>query len=224
MRRATTRAAGLAIAGLAFFALTGAHAQDVELLVKHSSVSNGPDGVKRSTEFSERVTRTVDTVWISRVLPANAHSGHDHAKGGDEHKHLDVATAARWITRRADGAVRMRLVPNDEKVLVSVTKPDFGNVGFDGSWVAAWSLIDPATLKRMKAGPASGDLTTYTMADKGRHLKIVWNNKMQIPALVQSFDQNSRQETVVQVVGPPASHPWDKLQALAAKDYSDYLD
>ena len=224
MRHPTTRAAGLALIGLAFFSFTSAHAQDVELLVKHSSVSNGPDGVKRSTEFSERVIRTADTVWISRVLPANAHSNHDHAKGGDEHKHLDVATSARWITRDATGSVQMRLVPSDEKVLVTVTRPDFGNVGFDGSWVAAWSLIDPATLKRMKAGRPSGDLTTYTLADKGRNLKVVWNNKLQVPASVQSYDRNSRQETVVQVVGAPSSRPWDKLQALAAKDYSDYLD
>lgn len=224
MRNATTRAASLAIAGIAFFALSSARAQELELLVKHSSVSNGPDGVKRSTEFSERVIRTADTVWISRVLPLDAHSNHNHVKGGNEHRHLDVATSTRWITRDATGTVRMQLVPNDEKVLVTVTKPDFGNVGFDGSWVTAWSLIDPATLKRMKAGPASGDLTTYTLADKGRNLKIIWNNKMQIPALVQSFDQKSRQETVVQLVGAPASRPWEKLQALTAKDYSDYLD
>ena len=213
----------VAIGGLAV-AVSMAHAQNLELLVKHSSTSNGADGVKRSTEFSERITRTPDTVWISRVLPANTHSDHDHARGGNEHKHLDVATSTRWITRDASGAMKVRLVPNDQKVLVSVTKTDFGNIGFDGSWAAAWSLIDPATLKRMKAGSASGDFTTYTLVENDRNLKVIWNTKLQIPTLVQSFDKTSRRETLVQVVGNPTVMAWDKLQGYTSKDYSDYLD
>ena len=147
------------LASLVLLALPHAYAQNVDLLVKHFAVSTGSDGIKRSTEFSERLTRTQNIVWISRVLPSGAHSDHDHAKGGDEHKHLDASTASRWITRAANGDIHLRLVPNDEKVLVTVTKTDYGNVGFDGSWAAAWSLIDPATLKRMKAGPTVGDLT-----------------------------------------------------------------
>ena len=224
MRRALIRTLRAGLAGLALLALPHAYAQTVDLLVKHFAVSLGADGIQRSTEFSERVTRTPDSVWISRVLPPGAHSGHDHAKGGDAHKHLDVSTASRWITRPPNGDIALRLVPNDEKVLVNVTKTDYGNVGFDGSWAAAWSLIDPATLKRMKAGPVAGDLITYTLAEKGRLLKVVWNTKLEIPMRVESSDAGSRRETVVQVVGGPASRPWDKLQGFTQKDYSDYLD
>ena len=212
------------LASLVLLALPHAYAQNVDLLVKHFAVSTGSDGIKRSTEFSERLTRTQNIVWISRVLPSGAHSDHDHAKGGDEHKHLDASTASRWITRAANGDIHLRLVPNDEKVLVTVTKTDYGNVGFDGSWAAAWSLIDPATLKRMKAGPTVGDLTPYTLAEKDRNLKVVWNAKLQVPMLVESSDKSSRRQTVVQVLGTPASRPWDKLQGFTQKDYSDYLD
>ena len=213
------------IVGLAD-AMSMASAQNIELLVKHSSLSNGADGVKRSTEFSERIIRTPDTVWVSRVLPTNAHthSHHDQAKGGNAHKHFDATTSTRWITKDASGILKVRLVPSDEKVLVNVTKPDFSNIGFDGSWEAAWSLIDPASLKRMKAGPVKGDLVTYTMVEKDRTLKVVWNNKLQIPTLVESFDKNSRRETLVQVVGTPTELAWNKLQGLITKDYSDYLD
>lgn len=215
-----------ALAGIAGLTIvvSMAHAQNLELLVKHSSTSNGADGVKRSTEFSERITRTADTVWISRVLPTNTHSDIDHAKGGNEHRHLDVATSTRWITRDANGVLKVRLVPNDQKVLVSVTRTDFGNIGFDGSWAAAWSLIDPATLQRMKSGPASGDLRTYTLLENDRNLKVIWNTRLQIPTLVQSFDKTSRRETLVQVMATPAVMAWDKLQGYATKDYSDYLD
>ena len=216
--------AGLASLALALLAVPHVYAQNVELLVKHFTVSTGPDGIKRSTEFSERLTRTQDTLWISRVLPVGAHSAHDHAKGGDEHKHVDASTAARWITRAANGDIAFKLVPNDAKVIVTVTKTDYGNVGFDGSWVGAWNLIDPATFKRMKASPAVGDLITYTLTDKERDLKIVWNTKLQVPVLVASSDPTSRRQTVVQVLGTTASRPWEKLQGFTQKDYSDYLD
>ena len=135
-----------------------------------------------------------------------------------------MATATRWITRDAEKAVVLRLVFNDEKVIVKVTKPDHGNVGFDGSSIAAWSLIDPATLTRMKTGPTIGDLTTYTLAENGRNLKVVWNAKLQMPTLVQSWDKSSRRETVAEVAEAPTSLPWEKVKAYSSKDYSDYLD
>ena len=214
--------AGLAVAAL--LADAAASAQDVELLVKHTAVSNGPDGVTRSTEFSERVSRVRDTLWISRVLPKESHSDHDHAKGGKEHKHIDVTTASRWISRDASGAVQMRLVPNNEKVVVAVSKSDYGNVGFDGSWAAAWSLVDPAALKRMKPVGVAGDLTTYVQTQQGRSVKVVWNSKLQMPVSVESNDKTSRRQTLVQVVSSAPARPWDNLQGFTQKDYSDYLD
>lgn len=223
-RMFSTLAARAGLALLAGLALPHAHAENVELLVKHLTVSAGADGVTRSTEFSERLTRTPDTVWVSRVLPPSAHSDRDHAKGGDEHKHLDTATAPRWISRTAKGDVALKLVPRDGNVLVNVTRTDYGNVGFDGSWAAAWSLIDPAVLKRMKPVKTTGDLTTYTVAEKGRNLKVVWNAKLQLPERVESGDESSRSETLVQVLGAPKSLPWEKLQGFMQKDYSDYLD
>ena len=214
--------AGLAVAAL--LASTAGCAQDVELLVKHTAVSYGPDGVRRSTEFSERVSRTKDSLWISRVLPKESHSDHDHAKGGKEHKHIDVTTASRWISRDAGGAVQMRLVPNDEKVVVAVSKADYGNIGFDGSWAAAWSLVDPAALKRMKPVGVAGDLTTYVQTEQDRSVKVVWNSKLQMPVSVESNDKTSRRQTLVQVVSSSPVRPWDKLQGFTQKDYSDYLD
>ena len=224
MRGALHKSLKFTLASMALSAASWACAQDVELLVKHTSVANGADGIKRSTEFAERVSRSKDNVWVSRVLPANAHSDHDHARGGKEHKHIDVSTASRWISKDAAGNTQIKLVPNDGNVLVSVSKTDWENVGFDGSWDAAWGLIDPASLKRMKAGAAAGDLTTYTLAEKGRNVKIVWNSKLHIPMLVESSDPSSRRQTTVQVLQSASSRPWDQLRGFGQKDYSDYLD
>lgn len=207
---------------------TPQQAPDLTLLVTHTAVANGVDGIKRTSEFSERITRSTGNVWIARVLPAAAHAEHAHGKAGGklekDHKHLDVSTASRWLARDATGALQMRLVPNDEKVIVQVSQTDYGNIGFDGSWSASWSLIDPAKLKQMKAGPTIGDLTSYTKAEKGGQIKVVWNNQLQIPVSVVSSDGTSRRETMVQSTGAPSTKPWEKLQGYTFKDYSDYLD
>ena len=224
MRGAMHKTLKVTLASVTLLAASWACAQDVELLVKHTAMSSGADGIKRSTEFAERVSRSKDNVWVSRVLPAKAHADHDHAKGDKAHKHIDVATASRWISKDAAGIAQISLVPNDEKVLVNVSKTDWENVGFDGSWDAAWGLIDPASLKRMKAGTVAGDLTTYTLAEKGRNVKVVWNTKLRIPMLVESSDPSSRRQTTVQVLQSASSRPWDQLRGYAKKDYSDYLD
>ena len=199
-------------------------AQDVELLIKHRSVSSGADGIRRTNEFSERMSRAKDSLWISRVLPSDSHSEAEHVKGGKAHKHLDVATAARWISRDPTGKAQLKLVPLHGKVVVTVNKGDYESVGFDGSWDNAWGLIDSGTLKRMKPGATSNELTTYTLAEKGRSLKVIWNSRLKLPTLVESTDRTSQRQTVIQVLETSPSRPWDGLQGFAQKEYSDYLD
>ena len=46
----------------------------LDLMVRHTSVSLGADGVKRTAEFSERVHRRPQMVWIERVIPPHAGS------------------------------------------------------------------------------------------------------------------------------------------------------
>lgn len=225
MRARNSRMVRTVLAGAALLAMSHAWAQDVELLVRHSAVTTGPDGVKRSTEFSERVSRSGDSIWVSRVLPpASPEQQHDHAGASKQHKHLDVTTASRWITRSADGTLTVRIVPNDDKVVVTVGKTDYANIGFDGSWPAAYNLIDPAVLERMKAGRVTGDLTSYALRQKDRNVTVVWNRKLKIPVLVETADGPSSRKTVVEVLARSAARPWDRFQAAPQKDYSDYLD
>lgn len=224
MRFAMNEGLRLVLACVALLAAQRTLAQDVELLIKHKSVAKGADGITRTSEFSERMSRARDNLWVSRVLPADSHAAAEHAKGGKAHKHLDVATASRWITRDATGNAQLKLVPVHGKVVVTIAKADFDSVGFDGSWDAAWSLIDAGTLKRMKPGSTSDDLTTYTLVEKDRSMKVVWNSRLQLPALVESTDRNSQRRAVVQVLQTRPARPWDGVQGFSQKEYADYLD
>ena len=218
------RGARTVLAACALAAALPALAQDADLLVRHTIVSAGADGVKRTTEFSERVVRRQDQVWVERIVPAGWHSAAEHAAGDHGHKHLDVAAAARWIRRdAATGKPALRLASAEDKVLVDVAPTDYGNVGFDGSWMAAYHLIDPASLKGLQDTGTRGDLTTYVSREPGRTLKVVWNRKLQLPVSVESSQGPSSRKTVVQVQ-PTRAVPWDATAAYQKKDYSDYLD
>jgi hypothetical protein len=201
-----------------------AAAQDVDLLVRHSTLSAGADGVKRSTEFSEQVVRRGNQVWVERVVPEGWHPAGAHVHADKDHKHLDVVVAARWITRDAGGALRVRLASRTDRVLVDVDKTDFANIGFDGSWPAAYHLMDPAALKGMQRAGKKGDLTTYLSVDKTRKLKVVWNDKLNVPVLVESVSGASSKKTVVEVKPAARTLPWQVTQQYTRKDYSDYLD
>ena len=212
------------------FATFSVAAQDVDLLVKHHSTAWGADGVTRSTEFSERMVRRgsaqAGDIWVQRVLPHGAHSHEAHAQGGKAHKHLDVATAARWITRSTDGSLRLRLVPEGEKLWVEVAKVDWPNVGFDGNWLAAWNLIDPAVLNTMR-GPATLSATvpiTYTSAKAGAKVTVRWSPKDGAPLAVESSTPTSQRKTTVQVLAKATQTPWQRTNGYTSKDYSDYLD
>lgn len=196
----------------------------LDLQVRHTSISLGADGVKRTAEFSERVHRRPQMVWIERVIPPHAHSEEEHAKGHQAHKHLDVAAAARWVTRDERGEPRLRLVSAEDKVVIDIARTDYGNVGFDGSWPAAWHLIDPTVLQQLKAAAPVGDTTTYTRQDAHGRLTVVWNHKLMVPVSVESSGPQGSRKTVVQTIAAPATPPWTRLDGYGKKDYSDYLD
>lgn len=220
--------AALALAATCAQALSQAPvpAQDANLLVSHTVVSLGADGLKRTTEFSERVYRRANLVWIERVIPDGAHNPQEHAAAGHNHKHLDVAAAARLITRDERGNVQVKLVSREDKAVVGISSADYGNIGFDGSWTAAYHLIDPAMLGRLKHGQKTTQGQWYSLADKNGSMRVLWSEGLQLPLQVemQNAQGNSRKSTRVQMLTAPAAPAWTQLSGYDSKDYSDFLD
>lgn len=204
---------------------------DVALLVRHVDVTHSADGVKRTIEFSERVYRRGDTVWIERVLPAagaSAATRQAHEPPGDAdthaHRHLNVATATRWITRGRDGGAELRLVSVQDAVVVGLTKVDWSNVGFDGSWSAASHLLDPALLTRMKTVRTDADTTTFVRDDPGGRLTVVWDRGAGVPIRVETVDARGVRKTTTERLPMPTVMPWSNIATFDKKDYADYLD
>ena len=165
-------------------------------------------------------------VWVERVIPAGAHTPDEHRRGGAEHKHLDVAAAARWISRDGRGAPQLKLVSAEDKAIVGVASADYGNVGFDGSWAAAYHLSDPAVLKQMTPGPRTPQGQWYSRAGTGGQMRLLWNDRLQLPMQIESQDARglSRKVTRVRAIPAPRTLPWTGLDGYATKDYADFLD
>lgn len=201
---------------------------DLNLLVEHDITEVGADGVTRAVHFQERVFRRNDMIWIERVIPDGAHEAGAHAEGGHEHKHMDLAAAARWITLDGGKTLRVRLVNAHDRVVVDVPAAEFGNVGFDGSWASARHLLDPRQLETMK--PAAGDApagTRWYQAVSGpQTVRVLWDEKAGIPRRVQSNNAagTSRKQMSAKDVAAPKSAPWTALGGYQQKEYSDYLD
>jgi len=236
-----------AVVALVACASTAAFAADaakpIALRVQHELSALGKDGVKRDVSFGERVYRSGDTVWIERELPQSARHAHgeaEHAKGergergekderGDHkgHKHLDTSTAARWIERKPDGNLTVRLVSDEMRKTFEVRPGDYGNIGFDGSWAAASHLLDPALLKTMKAnGPARDGVQEYTARRGDERVTVQWDIAGQYPRLVQSLNTSGTQKKITRVtaVTPSANAPWSRTRGYAQGDYADLLD
>lgn len=205
-------------------------APDVTLEVTHQSSALGADGIKRSSVFTERVVRQGDAVWIERVVPPGAHLDDDHAKAkmgaAKDHKHADLSAATRWIQRLPDGKLKFRLVAMHDKVVVDIAPAEYATVGFDGSWLAAYHLIDPAVLKKMKAGETTPQGQWYEDAKGANKIRVLWDEKRAMPLQVVSQSDQGRatRTTTVRVMDAMTKNPWNMTQKFSQKDYSDFLD
>ena len=203
-------------------------APDLTLEVAHRMVALTPDGTKRTAEFTETVERQANTVWVARVIPPGFHREDEHKAGNvKSHKHADLSAASRWITREKDGKVKLKLVAPHDKVIVDVAQAEFSTVGFDGSWPAAYHLIDPTVLKKLEPGEKQGELQWYqTKGSKTPELRILWNPMLEIPMSVETRNPQgtSLRSTTVKVIAQSSKSPWNNLKGYASKDYSDFLD
>ncbi len=198
------------------------------LRVEHHLASLGADGVQRDARFAERVYRQGERVWIARELPATAvHADPDHDNPHAGHRHAETDTAPRWIERGANGALNVRVISEAQQKTYHVEPAEYGNIGFDGSWATAYHLLDPASLKAMRAdGPARNGVQTYRARQSERTVTVDWDVAGQYPRRVESrnADGTQRKLTRVSVLPAPAAAPWTRAQRYTPADYTDLMD
>lgn len=203
-------------------------AQDLALLIEHDSTSLGPDGVTRTTRFSERLIRRDQQSWVARVIPPGAHEEAEHRAGDKSHKHMDLSAAARWIVRANDGKLQVRLVNQHDRMIVNVPPVDYANIGFDGNWTSASNLLDPNQIKKMKASTrtAPAGARWYEGGTKDAKVFVLWDETAQYPRRIESANTAGTRRNVMSVKreAMPSTLPWSQLKGFAEKEFSDLLD
>lgn len=202
-------------------------AADLSLLLTHDSTSLSADGVTRTSHYQERLYRQQQQVWLERIIPAHVAASVSH-DDSDGHKHLDLDTSARWVSRIDDKKAEIRLVNRHDRQLVTVDSGDYDAIGFDGDWPTAYYLVDPAKLKTMilskRSAPAGSQW--YESIGKNGYIRILWDSRQQYPRRIESGSHDGSQERVVRVEPgvKPAQMPWLTLKGYQHKEYTDFMD
>ncbi len=204
-------------------------AQDVDLVLTHKMKSVGIDGITRTAEFSERVVRRKDQIWTERIMPASASATTDTSRADKE---FDTARASRWIVRRADMKPELMLVNAHAKLVVPIDKPDYDNVGFDGSWESAYYLLDPKSLRQMRAvGSRQADGAQWYESKRGGGVaqiitKVLWDENLKYPREVESVRTNGADQKKMTAtrIATQTTLPWDLTKNYQHKNYADFLD
>ena len=200
-------------------------------ILTHDNVEHGADGITRSTHYQERFIRNENRVWIERVLPApstrsaSSQKVHLHAA----HDELNIQLAPRLIGVTDQGAAQLTLVDEEQHVIYAVGAEDYERTGFSGRWLAEQSLIDPASLRRMRklSRPAPAGATWYTQETPGEYTRILWNERLKFPLVIETGSHNghisNRTSVKLSAVGN-TPRPWRDLGEYRQRELSDLGD
>lgn len=204
----------------------------LDLRVTHVSRSLGIDGVTRETRYTNRVFRRTGTVWTERELPeglrASLEHGHPHAQGPHAgHAHDEAQGAPLRITRKPDGTEIVEVVLDKTRRVIEVDRAHHGNVGYGGSWDAAYWLIPPASLQRMeRVGPARAGVQRYRGVQGETTTRVDWDVAGQFPRRIERSDTHGTSFYLLTATRLPAPspEPWAASKGFDRGDYSDLLD
>ncbi|PZQ78178.1 MAG: hypothetical protein DI563_01120 [Variovorax paradoxus] len=207
-------------------------APEVNLRVTHVSRSIGVDGVERESRYTNRVFRRTAMVWTERELPEGLRKsldhGHSHAHGPHAgHAHDEAQGAPLRVTRDRDGKETVEVVLAKTRRVIEVDRAHHGNVGYGGSWDAAYWLISPASLQRMeRVGAPKGGVQRYTLTQSENRMLVEWDVAGQFPRKIERSDAHGTsfyQLTATRLAKPDPA-PWEASRGYARGDYSDLLD
>ncbi|WP_072010798.1 MULTISPECIES: hypothetical protein [unclassified Serratia (in: enterobacteria)] len=205
----------------------------VNLRLNYENRSIGHDGITRDSRYTDLMYRRAGLVWIERELPESvresaAHGHEDNASPHAGHAHSEAQGAPLLVRRDAAiGKVSVQAVLHNLHRVIDVELAHYGNVGYGGSWAAAYWLIEPAALSRMeKQGPEQQGIQHYLLQKGERTVKVAWDVAGQYARSIEQRDNHgtSVQRMTATPFAEPQSLPWQQLADYQRGDYSDLLD
>jgi hypothetical protein len=214
------------LAGI-FFTCPAFSQENAAYKIQHYVMSVGRDGFTKETSYSENLYRNGSQLMYVRNVPvlASTKSIHEHR----DERHFDSALSPQLITLKKDGEVSFNFLDLKNKTRIEVPKNEFNSVGFSGSWVASYSLVDPAILKKMVKkgpGPHSNTIWYEQISDKGS-TRILWDEKntIALDVEVSNKDGSIKKSSKSKLINLDVSNPlFASANTFQTKVISDYRD
>ena len=195
--------------------------------IDHYTMSIGRDGVTRETSYSENLYRSGSQLLFVRNVPALTSK-----KNVQEHydeRHFDASLSPQLITLKRNGEVDFTFLDIENKTRIEVPKVEFNSVGFSGSWINSYSLVDPAMFKKMtQKGPGSQANTVwYEQVNEKGSTRILWDEKQKIALDVEvsNKDGSIKKSSKSKLINFNASSPlFASANTFKSKVISDYRD
>jgi hypothetical protein len=216
---------GLLVSGV--FIGSASAQENASFKIDHYTKSTGRDGVTRETTYSENLYRNGSQLMYVRSVPSTSGQKvkHDHR----DERHFDSSLSPQLVTLKKNGEVNFTFLDLENKVRIEVPKVEFNTVGFTGSWVDAYSLVDPAIFKKMVkkgSGPQANTAWYEQTSDKGS-TRILWDEKNSIALEVEvsSKDGLMKKSSKSKLIDTNAVNPlFASSNAFTTKVISDYRD
>ncbi len=142
-------------------------APDLDLQLQYYSKVLTPEGVTREARYQEKMLRRPGHVWVERILPTSAISGHIHDSNPQaaesEHRLFNHVVIPRHVVMEKN-RLRVEYVDAPNKDVIAIPVSEYGNVNFDGSWENSFYLVDPAMVKAMPVSKKKRRCAWRTMA------------------------------------------------------------
>ena len=206
------------------------------------------DGVTRTSNFEDSMMRRGSKVWKVRLNLQNVAHEHGHtedtSKAGSKadvkkksekksekfgHDHFNPIEYQRVVTLE-NGAPALSYISPERKMVVTVPKAEFDNVGFDGSWDRSYYLITAQDLARLKPtdrqSPVAGAVW-YERSVKGTYERVLWDSSRLIPLIMESGSSDGKNHYKITVKATPAAErnpSWLQTKQFEQRSYVDYLD
>jgi hypothetical protein len=195
--------------------------------IEHYTMSAGRDGVTRETSYSENLYRNGSQLLFVRNTPSFSmkKDAHQHR----DERHFDSSLCPQLITLKKNGEVDFTFLDLENKVRIEVPKVEFNSVGFSGSWISSYSLVDPAIFKKMtKKGLGSqADTVWYEQTNDKSFTRILWDekNKIALDVEVSNKDGSIKKSSKSKLINMNTSSPlFASANTFKSKVISDYRD
>lgn len=230
-------AAGPAMAASA----TASSGPALDLDIEYYSRVLTPEGVTREARYKEIMLRRTGHVWVARILPKSGIGLKDEEhredkkgqsaprEGAAGHTDFNYVVNPRHVMMEGD-KVKIDYIDTHNKAVVAIPASEYANVNFDGSWKNAFFLVDPTQVKAfpLSARPSNVAGAKWREREKnGIFERVLWDEKRQIPLVIESGDQALtfyRRVDVTAHATQVTTLPWQNLSGYSQKEFSDYLD